>query len=285
LLNQNQNIILIKRSYSNIWRIEEIINNSSNLKLIDLDTIDIAEIFTQYPIKGILHLATYYTKFHKSNDIQDMINSNITFPTNLLENAVNNNTEFFINTGSFSEYSLKNIPIDENTQISPFNLYSSTKIAFESILKYYNKEYDINTSTLKIFTPYGPKDDENKIIPHIIINILKRNKVTLQSTSKKLDPIFVSDIIDAYNNLIKYINKFSKNENFNIANGTSHSIKEIYSIVESKLGKTEVEFLESDLSEVTANIKKSNDLLHWNPKINLETGLELTIDYYKRKYG
>ena len=285
LLEQKENIILLKRSYSDTWRIDDYIDSFPNIELIDIDKNNIESIFGNYDIEGILHLATYYTKFHKSNDIADMIESNITFPTDLLENAVKNNCKYFINTGSFGEYSMEKIPIDENVKISPFNLYSSTKVAFEDILKYYNTEYSIKASTLKLFTPYGPKDDENKIIPYLIVNSIKGNKITIQSTSKKLDVVHVNDIIEAYIQTKNNIKKFNNYENFNIANGTSHSIKEIYSIVEEKLGKAEVEFLESDLSEVKANIDKSKNMINWIPKVSLEEGLQLTIEYYKNKYG
>lgn len=284
LLSNNENVILLKRSYSDIWRIEDFVDYYSNLKLVNIDDVDIKDVFDNYDIEGILHLATYYAKTHKSEDINDMINSNVTFPTDLLEYAVKNNTKYFINTGSFAEYSLKNLPISEKTDIIPNNLYASTKVAFENILNFYNVEYSINTNTLKLFTPYGPKDDENKIIPYLIVNSIKKNKFIVRSTSKKLDVIHVNDIIEAYKNTMKYIKKFENHENINIANGISHSIKEMYELIESRLGKTEVEFLESDLSEVRADIKKAKKLINWTPKVNLKEGLKITSDYYYRKY-
>ncbi|KZX16066.1 UDP-glucose 4-epimerase [Methanobrevibacter cuticularis] len=283
LLNDGKNLILLKRSYSNTWRIDNFMNSFPNLKIIDIDKVKMSEIFNSYNIEGILHLATYYTKFHKSNDIKDMIYSNVTFPTDLLENSVNSNTKYFVNTGSFGEYSLDKIPITEKTRITPFNLYSSTKVAFEDILKFYNHEYGIKTSSLKLFTPYGPKDDENKIIPYLIRHSLKKEKITIQSTSKKLDVIFVSDIIDAYKKTMNNIEKFENNENINIANGTSYSIRDIYSIINSFLGNTDVTFLESDLTEVKGDITKANKLINWHPHINLKEGLKLTIEFYKDK--
>ena len=283
-LNNGKNLILLKRSYSNIERIKNFMNLYDNLNIIDIDKEKISDIFETHNIEGILHLATYYSKFHSSNEIHDMIFSNISFPTDLLENAVKNNTKYFINTGSFAEYSGDKIPIDENTKISPFNLYASTKVAFEDILKFYSENYDIKTATLKLFTPYGPKDDENKIIPYLIVNSIKKEKLTIQSTSKKLDVVFVDDIIEGYKKTIKNILNFKKNENINIASGKSHSIKEIYSIINSMLGDTEVEFLESDLTEVKGNIKKAKKVVNWEPKVDLETGLDLTIKYYQEKY-
>jgi len=284
LLKENKNIILLKRSHSKIWRIENFIDSFDNLETINIDKIEISEIFEIFNIDGILHLATHYSKFHNSNEIKDMIYSNVTFPTILLENSIKNNVKYFINTGSYGEYSGDKMPFTENSKIVPFNLYASTKVAFEDILKFYNHEYNIKTASLKLFTPYGPKDDENKIIPYLIVNSIKKKRITIQNASKKLDVLFVSDIIDAYKKTVQNIRKFKMNENFNIASGSSHSIRDIYSIVNSVLGDTDVEFLESDSSDVEADISKAYNLLNWKPKINLNQGLNLTIDYYKTKY-
>lgn len=242
-------------------------------------------MFNQYSIKGILHLATYYIKNHQSEDIYNMMNSNITFPTNLLENAIDNNVKYFINTGSFAEYSLNNIPITEKSKISPNNLYASTKVSFEEILKFYNNNYGIKASTLKLFTPYGPKDDENKIVPYIITNAIKNNKITIRSTSKKLDFVFVQDIINAFIKCMNSIKKFDSYESFNIASGSSYSNKEVYDIIESILGVQNVEFLESDTRPVETDISKINNFLNWEPEYNIEDGLKRTIDYYNLKYG
>lgn len=283
LLKENKKIILLKRSFSNLWRIKKLINNP-NLILIDIDKMDLLKVFEKYNIEGILHLATYYIKKHQSEDIKNMIDSNITFPTTLLENAVNNNVKYFINTGSFAEYSLDSIPINENSEIKPNNLYSSSKVAFENILKFYQNNYEINACTLKLFTPYGPKDDENKIVPYIITNALKKEKIVIRSTSKRLDFVFVEDIISAFIKAMNSIQTFDSYKSFNVASGKSYLNKEIYYKVESVLGGQDVEFLESDIKPVESDISKIMGELNWKPQYTIENGLKSTIDYYKLKY-
>ena len=155
LLNLDKNTILLKRSFSDTWRINKFIGNE-NLIVKNIDEESVDEIFNQYSIIGIFHLASNSQRELNSNIISKMIDSNIKFPTQLLENSMNNDVKFFINTGSAYEYQLNNPPISEKTKIKPFNLYASTKTAFEDILKFYSTNYDLNCSTLKLFTPYGP---------------------------------------------------------------------------------------------------------------------------------
>lgn len=283
LLNLNKKVILLKRSFSNTWRINEFIKND-NLILKDIDKINLNDIFNQYNIEGILHLATFAQRSHESDAVKQMINSNINFPTELLENSINSNVKFFINTGSFSEYELKNSPISETSKIKPFNLYASTKIAFEDILKFYCENYDLNCQTLKLFTPYGPKDDEIKITPYLIISSIKKENILIKSPAKKLDFVYVKDVADSYITLMKNISNINEYNSFNIGTGIGTSLTDILNMIESNLGKNEnVEYGNLEDDQVWCSNKKINKYLNWNPKIELKEGLKLTIDYYDRK--
>lgn len=285
LLHHDEKVILLKRSFSNTWRINEFLDNE-NLILINTDKIKLEDIFSQYSIEGIFHLATFSQRKHESSLVSEMIQSNIEFPTKLLENSINNNTNYFINTGSFFEYDLSNSPISENSALKSFNLYGSTKIAFENILKFYSNEFDINCSTLKLFTPYGPKDDENKILPYLIINSIKKNNIHVKSPSKKLDFIYVKDIVNAYLIVKNNMDKIQDYNSFNIGTGKGTSIKNVLNIIESELGKNEnVIYDNIENEQIWCSNQKIKNILKWSPKINLEKGIKITIDYYKKIYN
>lgn len=288
LLKNNYEVTLLKRSFSDNWRIENILNNSKiDLKAYDIDKIKLDTIFNENEISGILHLATYYKKYQSNDDILPMIKSNINFPIDLLNLSVSNNVEFFINTGTFFEYDTSRVPLNENSKLNPFNFYAKTKIAFESALNYYFSEKEINTSTMKIFSPYGPRDEERKIIPHLILSILKNNPVELSQGLQKLDFVYVKDITQAYLKLIQNINNFDSYETFNIAGGFPYSIREIVSILEeitnSQLEKKWGEAVENE-NIIFSDINKSKEYLNWSPKYSIHEGLKETINYYRDKY-
>ena len=280
LLNENKKVILLKRTFSNTWRITNLLNNS-NLIIKNINKEPINEIFNQYSIEGIIHLSAFSQRKHESDSVSEMIQANIEFPTNLLENSINNNSKYFINTGSFFEYELTNSPISETHKIKPFNLYGSTKIAFENILKYYSSNYDLKCSTLKLFTPYGPKDNINKIIPYLIINSLNNEKIHVKSPTKKLDFIYITDIINAYINLMDTILKFNKYESFNVGTSIGTSIEDVLSIIESYIGKPDnIVYSNVEDDQVWCSNEKIKEILKWSPKIDLKTGIEDTINYY-----
>lgn len=285
LLNLNKKVIILKRSFSNTWRIDEFLDNE-NLIIKDVDKENVNGIFSQFDVEGVFHLATFYQRNHDSEAVQKMIKTNITFPTELLENSINNNVSFFINTGTCHEYKLGNSPMFENSQIKPFNLYASTKIAFESILKFYSYKFNLNCSTLKLFTPYGPKDNENKITPYLIINSIKKNNILIKSPNKKLDFIFVKDVIDSYIATMNSICKLKEYNSFNIGTGIGTNIKDVLRIIEDNLGKnTDVSYENDEDDEVWCSNEKIKSILNWEPKTKLDEGIKLTIDYYKQAYG
>ena len=172
LLDNEYKVILLKRSFSNNWRIKGFENR---ITCYNTDETELDEIFQNESINTIIHLATYYKKHHNPSDIDPMIRSNILFPVQLLELALKFDVRSFINTGTFFEYAHDSLPIHENSNEKPYNFYATTKIAFENILKSYSKN-GFKSITLKLFSPYGPFDNEEKIIPLLIKHAIKEKE-------------------------------------------------------------------------------------------------------------
>lgn len=282
LLYNDINVILVERSCSDEWRILDLFNDYTGLiEVVNIDALDPSTIFQTYNIEGVVHIATSY-----SEEFNESINSNIIFPMSLLDNAVKNSVKYFINTGTISEYSLKSLPVGVDSKLEPINFYATTKISFETMLEYYCRKYGINGATLKIFTPYGSKDDETKIIPYLITKVLKKEKIIIKSASRKIDPIYIDDVTNAYLKTINIIKNFKDYNSFMIGGGKSYFIKDIYSKITKITGDvTNSKFSESDFGEARADIIKSKTILNWQPEIDLNEGLKLTTDYYREKYN
>ena len=285
LLNLDKKVILLKRSFSNTWRINEFIGNE-NIVLKDIDQENLEDIFGQYDINGIFHLSSHIQRNHKSEDIRNIIDSNINFPTQLIENSVKNDVEFFINTGTCLEYKSRSHPLKESDEINPFNLYAASKVAFEDMLKFYCDNYDLNCSTLKLFTPYGPKDNETKIMPYLIINSIKKKDIHIKSPEKILDFIFIDDVVDSYISMMSNYSKLKEYDSFNIGTGIGTRIEDVLGIIESYLGKNNnVAFGNLENDQICCCNDKIREKLNWMPKTDLKNGIKHTIEYYSSIYG
>ena len=284
LLDKGYNVVLLKRSFSNIWRIKGFKNR---ITCYNTDEIELDEIFEKESIKTIIHLATHYKKHHNQMDIDPMIRSNILFPVKLLELALKYGIESFINTGTFFEYSYDSLPIHENSKENPFNFYATTKISFENILKSYSMKCDIKCITLKLFTPYGPLDNEEKIIPLLINHAFEEKEIKLSHGLQKLDFIYVEDIADAYICCVENISRINGYEAFNIGTGFPYSIRDIVSLLEEINGKPIKKIWSEPSNEnmdvIYPDIRKAHKILNWKPKHSLKRGLEKTFEHYGGK--
>ncbi len=151
---------ILLRKDSDISRIRHCFENS-NLHRITQDDMEL--YFSENSPDIVLHLATCYRKYHLSTDISQMISANVDLPTQICQLCATYGVRYFINTGSFFEYDFADAPITEDSREKAFNLYASTKQAFNSVLKYYTEQYDFQSLTIRLFSPYGPRDNEKLI--------------------------------------------------------------------------------------------------------------------------
>ena len=111
---------------------------------------ELMKYFEKENYNGVIHLASLFLSFHKSENIENLISSNIRFGVYLLEASTKNNVNWFINTGTFWQHF-------NNEDYNPVNLYSATKEAFLKIAKYYTEVCpSLIFSTIKLSDTFGP---------------------------------------------------------------------------------------------------------------------------------
>lgn len=282
LLKQGYKVVVLKRSTSDLWRIHHLIEG---VTAINHDEVSLEDIFKNNNIDTVIHLATCYKKYEEVADIEEMTKSNISFPSGVLIQGLKYGLKHFINTGSYFEYDCSIQPVSEISPLKAFNYYAATKAAFENILQAYQEK--LSTSTIRLFSPYGEKDN-NKLIPMLIKKAFNGDNIKLSEGFQKIDPIYVKDIVSAYLKCLEYSHlKNNKNGHqvFNIGTGKAYSIREIASVIEEKSNKrlnlTWGEVSSNDYEHVYADIRKAKLILDWEPKYSLKEGVLKTIKYFR----
>jgi nucleoside-diphosphate-sugar epimerase len=287
LLEDSENKIAITlRTTSDISRIKSHIENNE-IVIFYLEKESIDAIITRFEPEIVVHLSVYYKKKHDFNDIEEMFNSNITFPAKILDSMVKNNVRFFINTGTFTEFLLDENFLTDKCKISPSNLYSATKVAFEEILKFYSDKFGIRAITLKLLAPYGPKDNPKKLIPYLINCAIKNEIAKTSPGEQNWDFIYVKDIARSYKAAVEFITKrWNKYEVFVIGTGEVFSIRDIAKLINDFHGNLKVEwgalpYNENETYYVKADTTKARNILGWNPIFSLREGILETYNFYK----
>lgn len=289
LLNLNYKIILLKHTASDTWRIKDILNE---IKVYNSgESLVFGNLIKKDSIDGIIHLATKYIKYDKNEkEREEMVKINVLFPTNLLTAAIDNKVKFFINTGTFSEYKPTKKPVNEKDLLEPVNFYSATKYIFDNFLKHYSLQKKIKGITLKLFSPYGEKDND-KIIPLIMKSFIKNQTLQTTKGEQKLSFTYVGDIVEAYVKAIEFSdsNNFQY-EQFNIGASRTYRLLKIIKIIERISGRKSrievgaINYNEKEIMYMRCDNTKAQKKLNWRPKINIIRGLTNTYNYYKSYY-
>jgi len=286
LISEKHRVSVLSRPDSDNWRIKDI---SKQIQTIDYYSVDqLNNAFKKNKFDLIIHLASLYIKNTDiPGDINNLNEANIMTPSLLLQIAVNHKVAGFINTGSCFEYFPLKRPVQETDLIRPFNYYAATKIAFEQILKYFVNNKEIRGVTLKLFYPYGPRDNV-KVIPLMIDSLMNNKSLTLTYGEQKLNFTFVEDIVDAYIKAADYIAsaRYKKYEVFNIGTDKKISVKKIGRILQKISGKRDKlsfsrPYPENEIMDLSCSYEKAERVLHWSPATDIIGGLEETYNYYK----
>ncbi len=270
LIKKGYDIIILKRSFSNTWRIQNVI---SQIKNYDIDKVDIKKIFDENEIGGIIHLATDYGR-KNNNDIIQMSKANIELPTQLLDLGCKYRVVFFINTHTFSN--------------SKYMLNSAMKNSFIEIAKYFTANFKVKFINMKLEHMYGEKDESSKFVPFLIKNILEDKEIKTTNGEQKRDFIYVQDVVDAYLKVLDSLENLDEEfTEFEIGTGNSISLRDCVSKMEEEINEKAnikwgaISYKKNETFDSKADIRKAKQYLGWSPKYDIKSGLKKTINWYK----
>lgn len=211
--------------------------NSSEVSFLENDKIlfadqsleDFKSNFKKYNFEGVIHLASLYLNQHLTEDIENLIDSNIMLGTKLLELSKINNVSWFINTGTlFQHYN--------NETYNPVNLYAATKQAFEDIAKYYIETSNINFVTLKLNDTYGPNDSRRKVFS--LWSEYANSGLTLDMSpgEQTMELIYIEDVVNGFKTLVNLLESDKKRsycgKSFSLPSEEKMSLRKLATIFE-----------------------------------------------------
>ena len=286
LISNGFDVYILIRKTSNLWRLKDCIHKIKS-HVIDLKEREkLFEIIDLIQPNIIFHLAAQgiYAGVHSDN--KKLIESNFLGTINLIDACDKINYECFVNTGSSSEYGIKNKPMKEDMVCNPINMYGVTKNAATKYGQFIAKTKNKPIISFRIFSPFGPYDQKDRLIVYAIVNSLKNNPLDLANPNSVRDYIFIDDVTELYIKAMDNAEKF-KGEIFNIGTGIQKNIQEVVEKIikitksKSKINWGEKKKRDYDNKIWVADIKKTKKAFNWSPTYNLEKGLIKTIKWFE----
>ena len=150
----------------------------------------------------------------------------------------------------------------------------------------YHREYNVDIKIVRIFNTYGPRMrlDDGRVIPNFITQSLKNKPITIYGDGSQTRSFcYVSDLIEG-------ILKMAKSKEIgpkNLGNPTEFTILQtaglIKKLTKSKSKLSYLSLPRDDPTRRRPDISEARQLLDWEPKIEFESGLKTTINYFKEK--
>ncbi len=165
----------------------------------------------------------------------------------------------------------------------PSSPYAAAKWTSSAYARMFHLLYQTPTVVLTPFMTFGPGQDRNKIIPSVILSLLRRESPRLSSCLWEVDWIFIDDLIEAF--LAAAVVPKIQGGCFDVGTGTNRTVRSVVEQICSLMGdKTKPLFgvLPDRPSEPvrSADTVQTYQQLKWRSQISMEEGLRRTIAWY-----
>ena len=164
--------------------------------------------------------------------------------------------------------------------------YDEGKRAAETLCFDYKRQYGLDTRVLRIFNTYGPNMSQNdgRVVSNFIVQALKNEPITIYGKGDQSRSFcYVSDLVDGIYKLLTLEKPVGTP--INLGNPNEFTISELAKLVIKIIGSNSEIIYKSlpqdDPMQRRPDISKANELLRWEPKIQIKEGIEKTANYFK----
>ncbi|MEX1112779.1 MAG: GDP-mannose 4,6-dehydratase [Candidatus Andersenbacteria bacterium] len=186
---------------------------------------------------------------------------------------------------------IKTVPVEETHPTDPLSLYGIHKLLGEKYYHYYWDTFGVDTVSVRIPNPYGPrqqmKHSKYSIVGWFVRQAMEDNNIDIFGDGQQeRDYLYIDDIVDAFLHLTV---KGASGEVYNI--GTHERIRfvDMVDAVLAEVGsgrKTHIPWPESyeknETGNYIADTAKIEAVTNWKPQVSLKEGVRAMVDYYKQ---
>lgn len=232
----------------------------------------------------VFHLVSTTQPQSSNDDPSFDVSSNLLATLNLLEElrAKKDTKLIFISSGGTVYGRPQQTPIAETHPTEPTCSYGIVKLAIEKYLALYHLLHGLDYRVLRLANPYGPGQEANRaqgVIGTFLLRVVHDEPIEVWGDGSVVrDYLYIADTVSA---LLQAATYQGRERIFNIGSGSGHSVREIIAAVEQATGKTArasyTAARKFDVPVSVLDIGRARSELGWQPKVNLNEGLRLTL--------
>lgn len=182
------------------------------------------------------------------------------------------------------------LPKKEEMRPEPLSPYAVAKLVGEYYCQVFNRVYNLETVSLRYFNVFGPRQDPSSqysgVISRFISALLSNQQPLIFGDGEQSrDFTYVANVVAA--NMRAAETKQGIGQVINIANGERTTLNELLNVLKNITGRTDVEAEYKptrigDVRHSLADITQARTLLGYEPRVGLEEGLRLTMEWWRQ---
>lgn len=269
------------------WRLEDL-NGDARVVAVDLADRDaVVNAVSEIAPDWVMHLAAH-GGYSWQRDDDAILRANVMGTANLLAACRQSGVEAFVNTGSSSEYGLKDHPPDEEEPVDPNSVYAVAKAAATMLCRQAAVAHGLNACTLRLYSAYGPWEEPNRLIPALAVEGLDGRLPQLVAPTIARDFVWIGDVVEAYV-LAASTHHVEPGAVFNVGTGVQTTINEATQVARDVLGIDERPEWGSmharawDTERWVADSAKIQRVLGWRPSMTFRGGFERFAGWFRER--
>jgi nucleoside-diphosphate-sugar epimerase len=275
------------RAIGNLQHVDPEVRDGIELRFLDLlDQDSVREAIGG--ADTVFHLAAAISVPYSYEAPWEFIATNVDGTFNILEAVRRESVGRMVHLSSSEVYgTARYTPIDEDHPLQAQSPYSATKIGADKLAESFHHSFDVPVVTARPFNTFGPRQSLRAVIPTIVTQALRTERVRIGSTFPRRDFVYVEDTVDALTRI--GASSDGAGEVFNVGTGADISVGEVVELVAGILGKQVAVEEESDrvrppsseVGQLLADAGRTESVFGWRPAHSFEDGLKLTVDWYR----
>jgi UDP-glucose 4-epimerase len=246
-------------------------------------------IFSLHRPEYVFHLAAQASVAISVREPVRDAETNIIGSLVLLEKSIKHGVKKFIFSstgGAIYGENVKVFPTPETETPHPISPYGIAKYSIEMYLEFFAREYGLKYTVLRYANVYGPRQDpygEAGVVAIFTERMLRGEEVHIFGDGEYVrDYVYVDDVVRA--NLLAM--EKGDNEVFNIGTGRGTTVNQLFKLLKEITGYDKEPVYKpprkGDVRKSILDYTKAKEKLGWEPKVSLEEGLKLTVEYFRK---
>jgi nucleoside-diphosphate-sugar epimerase len=236
------------------------------------------------PFETVFHLAAYgVLPSHRDSD--EMLRINVVLPAALARLCAEQGTRMIM-AGSSAEYRrpLTNDPIPESASLEESKLYGSSKAAGGLMASAIAGESGTGFRLLRLFKAYGAGEAPHRLLPALVKDLSRGERVALSAGTQVLDFVYIDDIVEAMLRADAHCREKGGIATWNVATGRAHSVREFAERVAAAMSADPsllvfgaIGMRKDDEPWLVGSPDLIRSDLGWQPSIGLDEGVRAAV--------